>query len=81
MNRQVSHLLAEALRLPEEERGDLVAQLLESFDPGADPDVEAAWGQEIRQRLDDLDTGAVRAVPWPEARRLILEDADDSAGA
>jgi hypothetical protein len=34
---------------------------------------EAAWEKEIRRRLDDLDAGRVQPVPWPEARRLILE--------
>jgi hypothetical protein len=44
--------------------------------------VETAWGQEIRDRIDDLDQGRVQPVPWSEARRLIAEeiptDASDS---
>jgi hypothetical protein len=35
-------------------------------------DVEAAWSEEIRQRLADVDAGVVTPIPWPEARRRIL---------
>jgi hypothetical protein len=35
-------------------------------------DVEAAWGEEIRQRLADVDAGVVTPIPWPEARRRIF---------
>ena len=38
----------------------------------ADDDVEAAWSEEIRQRLADVDAGVVAPIPWPEARRRIF---------
>ena len=79
MTEPPSQLLAEALRLPDEQRGDLAARLIESLDPTVDADAEAAWGEEIRQRLDELDSGAVSPVPWSEARRQILDDADEAA--
>ncbi len=33
-----------------------------------DPDVEAAWSEEIRRRLVEVDAGAVELVPWEEVR-------------
>jgi putative addiction module component (TIGR02574 family) len=70
-------LLEAALRLPEPERADLAARLIDSLDPAHDDAAaEPAWGQEILGRLDDLDQGRVSTVPWPEARRRIADDSD-----
>ena len=70
----VENVLVAALRLPAEARAAVAAELIESLDdPGqADEDVEAAWSEEIRQRLADVDAGVVTPIPWPEARRRIL---------
>jgi putative addiction module component (TIGR02574 family) len=81
MTRDVTDLLADALRLSETERGELVARLIESLDPTSSSDVESSWDAEIRERLEDLRTGRVQPIPWPEARRLILDDADESGPA
>ncbi len=72
MTPQTQHLLNEALQLPESERGDLTARLLESLDPAAESDVEACWSAEIQQRLAELESGQVQPIAWPEARRMIL---------
>lgn len=77
MTQNVARLLHEALRLPESERGELAVHLIDSLDPGAEEGVEAAWSAEIQKRLEELRTGQVQAVPWPEARRLITDDADE----
>jgi putative addiction module component (TIGR02574 family) len=76
MTRHAADLLAEALRLTEEERGELAARLIESLDTAAEDEVEVAWSAQIQQRLADLQSGQVSPVPWPEARRMILEDTD-----
>ena len=81
MTQEAARLLEEALRLSESERGDLAACLIESLDRDVDPAVERAWNAEIRQRLEDLDTGKVQPIPWPEARAMILDDRDDPAEA
>jgi len=72
MNTQTQQLYENALQLPDRERADLAARLIESLDPEIDDDVGTAWDAEIRRRIDELDRGAVTAVPWPEARRIIL---------
>jgi putative addiction module component (TIGR02574 family) len=79
MTPTAAQLLAEVLRLPENERGDVAAQLIESLDPITEEDVEAAWGEEIQQRLSDLQDGRVKPLTWEEARRRILADEDEPA--
>jgi putative addiction module component (TIGR02574 family) len=74
MTRPASRLLEEALRLSDADRAELAARLIDSLDP--DADAEAAWGEEVQRRLDDLEQGRVRSVPWTEARRQILDDGD-----
>jgi putative addiction module component (TIGR02574 family) len=66
-------LLEEALKLSPEARAALAASLLESLDDGVDEDAEAAWAAEIAKRIRELDSGTVTPIPWPEARRRILE--------
>lgn len=73
------NLLRDALALPEHERVDLAARLLESLDGPPQPDYEASWSREIRRRLDDLEAGSVEPVPWNEARRQIFGPDDPEA--
>lgn len=79
MTQPTQQLLTAALQLAEEERGILAAKLIESLGLEVDADADLAWDKEIRRRVDELDTGAVQAIPWSAARRLIMEDADDDA--
>jgi putative addiction module component (TIGR02574 family) len=65
-------VLEEALLLPAEARAALAGHLLDSLDESVDEDVELAWSKEIARRIDDLDRGKVRTVPWSVARRQIL---------
>ena len=64
-------LLVEALRLPEEERAALAGELIGSLETEVDSDAEVAWSAEIRARLDQVNAGTARTVPWSEARRRI----------
>jgi putative addiction module component (TIGR02574 family) len=60
-------------QLPLEERADLARELIASLDGPSDPDAEASWAAELQRRLDDLRTGRVSAVAWPDAEQRILE--------
>jgi putative addiction module component (TIGR02574 family) len=64
-------LLVEALRLSDEERAALAGELIQSLERDVDADAEAAWSDEIRARLDRVDSGAATTIPWSEARRRI----------
>ena len=65
-------VLDEVLRLPLEARAALVGHLLDSLDDAVDEDAESAWSKEIARRIDELDRGKVKTVPWSVARRQIL---------
>jgi len=72
MKRMHKKVLEEALRLPAEARAALAGHLLESLDDSVDEDVELAWSKEIARRIEDLDRGKVKTVPWSVARHQIL---------
>jgi putative addiction module component (TIGR02574 family) len=72
MNLDASRLLEEALKLPMEARAALAGSLLDSLDETVDEDLEQAWALEIARRLEELQSGKVRPVPWAEARRRIV---------
>lgn len=66
MNAHVDRLIDEALALAPDERSAVVLLLMDSLD--GDDSVTEAWAAEIRKRKSDLRSGAVRAVPWGQAR-------------
>jgi putative addiction module component (TIGR02574 family) len=68
-------LLEEALLLPTEARAALAGELIQSLEDQVDEDAEEAWSAEIRRRLDQLDAGTAKTIPWREARRRIYQAA------
>jgi putative addiction module component (TIGR02574 family) len=66
---EVSELLKKALALPDHERAELAGNLIDSLDTTVDEDAEAAWQEEIARRLNEVETGKVKTVPWDEVRR------------
>ena len=72
MNAIAQKIFADALRLPDDERAELAASLIDSLDPNADEGSAQTWEGEVLRRLAELDSGSVRPVPWSEARRRIL---------
>ena len=71
MKRDAAEILKEALALPTEARAALAGSLLDSLDTEVDEDAEAAWAAEISRRVAELDSGAVKTVPWAEVRRRL----------
>ncbi len=71
MTPDVSELLKKALALPPEARVALAGSLLESIDGTVDASAEEEWGREIARRIEELDSGKSKPVPWAEARRQI----------
>lgn len=78
MKSRADELLIEALRLPVDARAALAGSLIESLDESVDEDAEAAWAREIERRVQELDRGTVRTIPWSEARRMILKSVHDA---
>ncbi len=69
------------MALPEDARTELLEALIESLDGSADEpeEVEAAWADEIAQRLRAVEAGSVSSIPWEEARKAIFGSRDDDA--
>lgn len=57
-------LEAAALLLPPGQRAKLVERLITSLD--RDPEVEAAWDEEIKRRIAELDAGRIESSPAEE---------------
>jgi len=71
MQKDTLEILKEALKLPPEARAALAGTLLDSLDQEIDHEAESAWEMEIAKRVEAMDAGVVRTVPWSEARRQI----------
>jgi putative addiction module component (TIGR02574 family) len=67
-------VLADALRLDDEARAALAAELLGSLDGPADPDAETAWDAEIQRRIAAIEAGTIQLEPWEQVRRRIERD-------
>jgi len=78
MTQDATELLKRALALSEDERAELAGSLLESLDgPPEDPAVvEAAWNEEIARRIEDLDSGKVKAVSLETFRQKLSSAAE-----
>ena len=68
-------ILGNALRQPETDRARIAEALIASLDARADREVEQAWQREIDKRLHEIDTGAIKCVPWEEVRDRLYRNA------
>ncbi|MBX9622304.1 MAG: addiction module protein [Gemmataceae bacterium] len=80
MTLTAEQITAAALAMSEEDRQDLLVQLMDSLDGPPDVDYEQAWAEEIKRRLDDYRAGTAETVPAAEVRRKLMEGIHDEAG-
>lgn len=71
MSPKAAEVMAQAQQLSEDERRELAIELL---DLAVAPEVQAAWIDEARQRVADIDSGKVATLSNEEAWRLIASD-------
>lgn len=62
----VAELSAQARTLPPEQRARLAEELLASLDP-RETEIDAAWDEELRRRIDEVERGMVQLIPAPQA--------------
>ncbi len=62
-------LTKEAMDLSPRQKLALAEFLLESADAAADPEAEAAWDAEIRDRIQAIDEGRVVGVAYEDVMR------------
>lgn len=70
MKRDAAEILKDALALPRSVPHSQVS-LLDSLETDVDEDAEAAWATEVNRRIAELDSGAVKTIPWAEVRRRL----------
>jgi putative addiction module component (TIGR02574 family) len=74
MTNLIKKLSAQARKLPAADRVRLAEQLLATVHE-PDDEVEAAWDEEIRLRIADIDAGTAKLIPveevFAQVRRLV----------
>lgn len=66
MGQTVTEILDAALALPEPERAELAELIAASLMPAT---LHPGWRSELDRRAAEVDSGAVKPVPWDEVRR------------
>src|SRR5213593_3302984 len=69
MPKALEEITKEAMDLRPRQRLALAELLLESADGAADPEAEAAWDSEIRDRIRAIDEGRVTGVAYEDVMR------------
>jgi len=64
-------VLEEALKLTPTERAEVAEQLIASLDEAPETDVEQAWQEEIQKRLQQIERGEVKTIPWEEVQKRL----------
>lgn len=66
MPKALEEVTKEAMDLPPQQRLALAGFLLENVDAASDPDAEAAWDSEIRDRIREIDEGRVAGIGYAD---------------
>jgi putative addiction module component (TIGR02574 family) len=74
MNENATTLLEQVLTLPDHERAEIAARLLESLDRDGEEDLNEVWVREIERRCAALDGGEAVMSDWNEFRARIERD-------
>jgi broad specificity phosphatase PhoE len=74
MTHAAAAILAEALRLDEQARAEVAAELLASLDGPADAEAEGLWAAEIQRRVEAIEAGTASLESWDDVRRRIERD-------
>jgi len=69
MPKALEEVTKEAMDLPPQQRLALAGFLLENADAVGDPDAEAAWDSEIRDRIREIDEGRVTGTAYADVMR------------
>jgi putative addiction module component (TIGR02574 family) len=62
----LDEIVEETKNWPPERVGELVDRLTEDLH-GSDPEIEAAWKNEVGRRIAEIESGKVEGVPFEES--------------
>jgi putative addiction module component (TIGR02574 family) len=78
MERNLKEVFHDAAQLPEHDRATLAGLLIETLDPVSETEVEAAWWEEIKRRVAEIDAGTAELIPWEEVRAELFGHSNES---
>src|SRR5690606_30505855 len=73
MTGEARRVLHAALQRPARDREELVELLEQSLDEGSIEEIEAAWIEEVKRRIAEIDSGEATLVSSESARRMRAE--------
>lgn len=75
-----SKIIDEVLALSENDRVDLIEQLLDSFEEEDDEDtIDEKWKAEILRRSQELESGSVKPISWSRVKKMARERSRQNA--
>lgn len=76
MNELTHHILQSALGLPDTDRAEIAAILINSLDTETDEDADEAWAAEIKRRIELTDRGESTLIPWDDVIQEMRQQRD-----
>jgi len=71
----LEEIVEETSQWPADAVADLVDRIMLAKHAGIAPEIDAAWRDEVRRRIDDIESGRVQAIPLEEtlakARKIL----------
>lgn len=72
MTAAAKQIFEAALKLDPSERERLAEALWQSIEDQGD--IDAAWAEEVKRRIEAADAGAIDSTPWDQARDELLDE-------
>jgi len=72
MSPAANKLLEQALSLEEKDRASLAGSLILSLERPQEAGVQEAWDTEIQRRVEEMESGKVKGIPWSEVREQLF---------
>jgi putative addiction module component (TIGR02574 family) len=69
---KTNELIEEAILLPVEIRAQIIDKLLQSLNP-AQKEIDKLWAKEAEKRVEEIQSGKVKAIPGEEVFKKILK--------
>lgn len=74
MEKKTQDIISEAMRMPAEDRATIAENLIASLDREYDENTEVLWQDEVQKRIREIESGAVKCVPWESVRSSLKRD-------
>ena len=78
MTRPTKELVNAATKLTENNRLQIIEELLASLETKSNDNVDADWAAEVERRSIEIKQGTVRQLPWSEVKSPARERVYDS---